>query len=97
LTFSFFNVCFVYNFSKRKLGGTRKAMRVEVNKILLSMKKLKFLIPVVLLVSTILIGCGSKVTVCQCLKDDGSHKVECDKLGNKMSSSEMNREMGKCK
>lgn len=61
------------------------------------MKKLKVLIPVVLFVSTILIGCGSKVTVCQCLKDDGSHKAECDKLGNSMSSSEMNREMAKCK
>lgn len=44
-----------------------------------------------------LLSCGNKVTVCDCLKDDGSHKKECDELGNKMSSSEMRREMAKCR
>ncbi len=71
-------------------------MRVEVCKILRNMKKMKILFPIVVLMSFILIGCGSKVTVCQCLKDDGSHKTECDKLGNSMSSSEMRNEMAKC-
>ena len=42
-------------------------------------------------------NCGSKVTICDCLKDDGSHKKECDKLGNSMTSAEMNREIAKCK
>ena len=28
----------------------------------------------------ILSGCGSKMTVCDCLKDDGSNKEECDNL-----------------
>jgi len=45
----------------------------------------------------ILSGCGSKMTVCDCLKDDGSHKKECDDLGNKMSTSEMSEEIAKCK
>ena len=42
-------------------------------------------------------SCGSKVTVCDCLKDDGTHRKECDKLGNSMSESEMSREIAKCK
>ena len=50
----------------------------------------------ILFASLILSSCGSKMTVCDCLKDDGSHKKECDDLGNKMSSSEMSREMAKC-
>ena len=51
----------------------------------------------ILFASLILSSCGSKMTVCDCLKDDGSHKKECDDLGNKMSSSEMREEMAKCK
>ena len=51
----------------------------------------------ILFASLILSSCGSKMTVCDCLKDDGSHKKECDKLGNSMTSQEMNREMSKCK
>ena len=48
-------------------------------------------------VITMFSNCGSKVTICDCLKDDGSHKKECDKLGNSMTSEEMNREISKCK
>ncbi len=39
----------------------------------------------------------SKMTVCDCLKDDGTHKEECDELGNSMSEAEMSREIAKCK
>ena len=42
-------------------------------------------------------NCGSKVTICDCLKDQGAHKKECDKLGNSMTSDEMNRAIAKCK
>jgi hypothetical protein len=42
-------------------------------------------------------NCGSKITVCDCLKDDGSHKKECDKLGNSMTTNEMNKAIAKCK
>lgn len=42
-------------------------------------------------------SCGASMTVCECLKDDGSHKKECDELGNSMSTEEMRREISKCK
>lgn len=41
-------------------------------------------------------GCGPKITVCECLKDDGAHKEECDELGNSMTEAEMSREIAKC-
>ena len=61
------------------------------------MKKVMTIFGAILFASLILSSCGSKMTVCDCLKDDGSHKKECDDLGNKMSSSEMREEMAKCK
>ncbi len=61
------------------------------------MKKVMTIFGAILFASLILSSCGSKMTVCDCLKDDGSHKKECDKLGNSMTSQEMNREMSKCK
>ena len=61
------------------------------------MKKNMTVFGAILFASLILSSCGSKITVCDCLKDDGSHKKECDDLGNKMSSSEMRDEMAKCK
>ena len=51
----------------------------------------------ILFTSLLLTSCGSKMTVCDCLKDDGSHKKECDDLGNSMSSSEMREELANCK
>ncbi len=61
------------------------------------MKKNMTVFGVILFASLIIISCGSKMTVCDCLKDDGSHKKECDNIGNSMSSSEMREEMAKCK
>jgi len=61
------------------------------------MKKVMTIFGAILFASLILSSCGSKMTVCDCLKDDGSHKKECDDLGNKMSSSEMREEKAKCK
>jgi hypothetical protein len=61
------------------------------------MKKIIIFFNVFLFTSFFLFSCGSKMTVCECLKDDGSHKKECDDLGNKMSSSEMREEIAKCK
>jgi hypothetical protein len=61
------------------------------------MKKVMTIFGAILFASFIMTSCGSKVTVCDCLKDDGSHKKECDDLGNSMSSAEMRREMAKCK
>jgi hypothetical protein len=46
---------------------------------------------------TLLTGCGSDITVCECLRDDGTHKKECDRLGNSMTDEEMSREINKCK
>lgn len=45
----------------------------------------------------IFIGCGSDVTVCDCLRDDGTHKKECDRLGNSMTDEQMSSEIRKCK
>jgi hypothetical protein len=45
----------------------------------------------------LLISCSSDVTVCDCLKDDGTHKRECDRLGNSMTEEEMSREIRKCR
>jgi hypothetical protein len=45
----------------------------------------------------LLTGCGSDITVCECLRDDGTHKKECDRLGNSMTDEEMSREINKCK
>lgn len=39
----------------------------------------------------------SKMTVCDCLKDDGTHKKECDELARSMSEAELSREIAKCK
>lgn len=61
------------------------------------MKKSTKLFGVLLFALLILTECGSKITVCDCLKDDGSHKKECDDLGNNMSESEMASEIAKCK
>jgi len=44
-----------------------------------------------------LLGCGPNLTVCDCLKDDGSHKQECDELGESMSSDEINKALIQCK
>jgi hypothetical protein len=60
------------------------------------MKKIIIFFNVILFASLVLFSCGSKMTVCECLKDDGSHKKECDDLGKKMSSSEMREEIAKC-
>ena len=61
------------------------------------MKKVMTIFGAILFASLILSGCGSKMTVCDCLKDDGSNKEECDNLGNSLSSSEMSEEFAKCK
>lgn len=63
------------------------------------MKKLLALLCVFLITTFVVTSCGSKskkISVCECLKDEGSHKQECDELGNSMSSSEMNEEISKC-
>ena len=61
------------------------------------MKKIMTIFGAILFTSLLLTSCGSKMTVCDCLKDDGSHKKECDDLGNSMSSSEMIEELANCK
>ena len=61
------------------------------------MKKIMTVFGAIIFASFILTSCGNSMTVCDCLKDDGSHKKECDKLGNSMTSQEMNREMSKSK
>jgi hypothetical protein len=61
------------------------------------MKKIMTIFGAILFTSLLLTSCGSKMTVCDCLKDDGSHKKECDDLGNSMSSSEMREELANCK
>jgi len=55
------------------------------------------IIGAIIFTTLMLSSCGSQITVCECLKDDGSHKEECDELGNSMSSSEMFEAMAKCK
>ena len=63
------------------------------------MKKVIFGLVVLLITTFVFSSCGSnskKISVCECLKDDGSHKKECDDLGNSMSSSEMDEEISKC-
>jgi len=50
-----------------------------------------------LLIGPLLTGCESDITVCECLRDDGTHKKECDRLGNSMTDEEMSREIKKCK
>ena len=61
------------------------------------MKKVMTIFGAILFSTLIITSCGSKMNVCDCLKDDGSHKKECDDLGNSMSSSEMREEMTKCR
>ena len=61
------------------------------------MKKLILFFGAILFTSFILVSCGNSMSVCDCLKDDGSHKEECDKLGNSMTSQEMSTEMSNCK
>jgi len=51
----------------------------------------------VMLAFIMLLGCGPNLTVCDCLKDDGSHKQECDELGESMSSDEINKALIQCK
>lgn len=41
-------------------------------------------------------SCSSGITVCECLKDDGSHKEECDELGNSMTNEELTDAMNEC-
>jgi len=36
-------------------------------------------------------------TICDCLKDDGTNKKECDDLGNRLSKAEIDSEIDKCK
>jgi len=60
------------------------------------MKKITTLL-VVIVFSIAASNCGRKMTVCECLKDDGSHKADCDRLGESMSSDEIRREMAKCR
>ncbi|MEN9399008.1 MAG: hypothetical protein RL632_109 [Bacteroidota bacterium] len=45
---------------------------------------------------SVLNSCSSDITVCECLKDDGSHKEECDELGRSMTEEELSREMNAC-
>ena len=61
------------------------------------MKKRITIFGVFFLASVMLANCGSKMTVCDCLKDDGANKKECDELGNSMSASERSAEIDKCK
>ena len=61
------------------------------------MKNTMALFGAMLFASIMLMSCGSKTTVCDCLTDDGRHKKECDELGNRMSPYEMNKEIAKCK
>ena len=61
------------------------------------MKKVKTIFSALIFASLLFAGCGDSVTVCDCLKDKGSHKKECDKLGNSMTSAEMSRETAKCR
>lgn len=61
------------------------------------MKKKSFLFSVIVFSMVFLSSCGDSVTVCECLRDDGSHKRECDKLAEKLTPAELAREMAKCK
>jgi len=58
---------------------------------------MKSRIIILLLAFVFFSSCGTSMTVCECLKDDGSHKKECDKLGNSMTEAEMRSEIAKCK
>ncbi|MEY4594876.1 MAG: hypothetical protein RIQ47_1286 [Bacteroidota bacterium] len=59
--------------------------------------KIKTIFGVIMLASLIHTGCGSTMTICDCLKDDGSHLEECDELAKSMTSSERREEIAKCK
>ena len=59
------------------------------------MKKVFISFGAILFTSLILASCGG-VTVCDCIKDDGSHKKECDELGNSLTEQEFYDELGKC-
>jgi hypothetical protein len=61
------------------------------------MKKSITIFEALFFASLMLSSCGSKMTVCECLKDDGANKKECDELGNSMSASERSAEIDKCK
>ena len=61
------------------------------------MKSVKTIFSVILFFTLTLSSCSSKMSVCDCLKDDGTHKKECDKWGNSMTEEEMSREISKCK
>jgi hypothetical protein len=74
-------------------GEHRKALRVGK----LEIKNMKSRLLFVLFATILFASCGTTMTVCDCLKDDGSHKKECDELGNSLSETEMSKEIAKCK
>jgi len=72
----------------------------EQNNLLIMHNKMKNTITLfgaMLFASVMLMSCSHQPTVCDCLTDDGSHKKECDELGNRMSPDEMNKAIAKCK
>lgn len=60
------------------------------------MKKIVFALAMLSLTLICLQSCSSGITVCECLKDDGSHKEECDELGNSMTNEELTDAMNEC-
>lgn len=62
------------------------------------MGKVRIILMCIVLVASFsfLHSCSSDITVCECLKDDGSHKDECDELGRSMTEEELSREMNAC-
>jgi hypothetical protein len=60
------------------------------------MKKVSMLLGGILLATSVLTSCGGGMTVCDCIKDDGSHKTECDELAKNLTEAQLLEELGKC-
>jgi hypothetical protein len=61
------------------------------------MRRKSFLVGILVSSTIIFSSCGDSMTVCECLRDNGSNKRECDRLAEKLTPAELNREMAKCK
>lgn len=59
------------------------------------MKKVSMFLGGMLLATSVLTSCGG-MTVCDCIKDDGSHKTECDELAKNLTETQLVEELGKC-
>ncbi|MEJ6756863.1 MAG: hypothetical protein QNK78_07595 [Crocinitomicaceae bacterium] len=59
-------------------------------------KNLMTIFGAMLFISLITASCGDSVTVCECLKDDGSKKEQCDALAEDMTDAELSSAMDDC-